>query len=297
MLLKGSIMKIFSHPMFLEDSIAHEVDSANRVSIINYLDYIEAENGFKYLDLVHTDEYINKIVRACKSLNAEDIVELTKDTFVNRYSYDMACLAVGASVEAAKSAKAGANSFAIVRPPGHHAYSDDSHGFCLFNNMAIATENIRQMNYGKERILIVDLDLHHGDGTEDYVLEKEDLFYFSMHQNGLYPGTGYENYINVVNVPVEPETSQIYYEALMQKNLQIILKEFRPTLVGISAGFDCFDTDDDERIGNKLNLKPSVYSKLLDMIEPIPFYAILEGGYNFESVSAGVNEFLTWDKK
>jgi acetoin utilization deacetylase AcuC-like enzyme len=290
-------MKIFSHPMFLDESVVHAIDRPSRISVIDYLDYIEARDGFKYLGLFHTDEYINKIKSSCKILLDDDFTIIDGETHINRYSFDIASLAVGASVQAAESAKTGNDAFAIVRPPGHHAHSDYSHGFCLFNNMAIATEHLIQMNYGNEKILIVDLDLHHGDGTEEYALGRKDVFYFSMHQDGLFPETGYENDSNIVNIPIEPETSQAYYEALMQKNLEIILKEFRPTLVGISAGFDSFETDYDEFVGNKLNLKPSVYSKLLDMIEPIPFYAILEGGYNSESVKQGVQEFISWEER
>lgn len=282
--------------MFLDEVIEHAIDKPDRVSVIDYLDYISARDGFKYLDLFHTEAYVDKLKSSCKSLKNDDFAVVDGETHVNRYSFDMASLAVGASVQAAESAKVGKNAFAIVRPPGHHAHSDYSHGFCLFNNIAIATEHLRNMNYGNERILIVDLDLHHGDGTEEYALGRKNVFYFSMHQEGLFPETGYDNDVNVVNVPVEAGISQKYYEALMQRNIDSILQEFRPTLVGISAGFDMLQTEE-AVVGNGLNLSPSVYSKLLDLIEPIPFYAILEGGYNHESVRQGVQEFINWEKR
>jgi len=142
------------------------------------------------LAFIHPRDYIEKVAHLC-ALAGNGHVKLDEDTIVSRDSFAAAQLAAGAAVEAAAKVSRGelSNAFCAVRPPGHHAERDVAMGFCLFNNVAIAAEWLRRENQA-EKVLILDWDVHHGNGTQHIFYERGEIFYLSLHQWPLYPGTG-----------------------------------------------------------------------------------------------------------
>ena len=266
--------------------------------------YINREHQFFEfgVSLGHDFNYIYSIRDLCSGLSPDNketrTIDEEKETHVSYHSFRAAQMALSCALGAASITKELAeNTFALVRPPGHHTYSDRTHGFCIFNNMAITAEYLARQN---ERVLVIDIDLHHGDGTQSILAtsnnRRKNLYYFSIHQKDTWPSTGYEDRDNVTNVALEKGTSEEEYMRVMQENLEKLLRSFRPTLIGISAGFDAYHTDSEELLGNTLALTDKTYRALLDTIAPIPFFAVLEGGYNPQSVLGGVMAFYEWDK-
>ena len=145
--------------------------------------------------------------------------------------------------------------------------------------------------------MIVDIDLHHGDGTESTVRNNENIMYFSMHQEDSFPGTGYEDDLNIRNIVVTKGTSEEDYIEILCRELGSILSSFGPNLIGVSAGFDAYCIDRDlPEIGNTLNLTLDTYECLFNLINPIPFFAVLEGGYDPETISDCVLDMYNCDK-
>ena len=148
-----------------------------------------------YIQLAHTDDYINLVKSEVERLDGDQQVLLsTGDVVISKDSDEAARFAVGAGIAGIDQimAKKAASAFALVRPPGHHATSTRGMGFCVYNNIAVAAKYL-QKEYGLKRILIVDYDVHHGNGTQDIFYSDESVFYFSVHQHPFYPGTGREN--------------------------------------------------------------------------------------------------------
>jgi acetoin utilization deacetylase AcuC-like enzyme len=142
----------------------------------------------KEIALVHTQEYVEQI----KETAGRECVHLDPDTSTCPRSYEVSLLAAGGLLEAADWIMAGKvqNAFALVRPPGHHAEASQAKGFCIFNNVAIAAQYLVE-RWRLRRILIVDWDLHHGNGTQNAFYARDDVLYFSTHQSPYYPGTGH----------------------------------------------------------------------------------------------------------
>jgi acetoin utilization deacetylase AcuC-like enzyme len=183
---------------------------------------------------------------------------------------------VGAALEALKSARAGQNVFSLMRPPGHHATQDRAMGFCYLNNIAIAV--LEAVATGTKRAAVFDFDVHHGNGTEAILINKQGTAFFSIHQHPCYPGTGAANAgNNCFNYPVLPYTPQEEYREVIQRALND-LKKFKPDLIAVSAGFDAYardplaqgtlEAEDFHWIGESLR-KPGV-----------PLFSLLEGGYS-----------------
>ena len=180
---------------------------------------------------------------------AGQAVMLDPDTFTSPDSYDIARLAAGATVQAAEHAVAEREpAFALVRPPGHHAEPDRAMGFCLFNNVAVAAAAM--LARGLERIAIVDIDVHHGNGTQAMFYEEPRVLYVSTHQFPFYPGTGAADEIGAgdgrgftVNVPMEAGSTDADYALVHRDIVGPVLDEFRPELVLVSAGYDAHERD------------------------------------------------------
>lgn len=221
---------------------------------------------------------------------------LNSDTYVNKHSAFCARLSAGSCVEVTKAvvrgdARAGV---AVVRPPGHHAESNTSMGFCLYNNAGIAARAAQAA--GAERVLILDWDIHHGNGTQEVFDSDPSVLYMSLHRydNGsFYPGTGAANECGVgagvgstVNVPWPCAGMRNGdYMAAFQHVVLPIAHEFQPDLIIISAGFDAAEGDP---IGGCL-LMPEAYSHMTAQLQLVaPTVALLEGGYNLLSVSRGM---------
>jgi acetoin utilization deacetylase AcuC-like enzyme len=194
--------------------------------------------------LAHDSAYI-KSVRALVDRGGG---RLDADTVVSGGSWDAATAGVGCVLDAVDMAVSGSatRSFSAVRPPGHHAVRDRSMGFCLFGNVAIGAHYARQ-KHELERVLIVDWDVHHGNGTQDLVEHEPDIHFISMHQWPWYPGTGAAEdrgpHNNVWNVPMKAGLRPAAYTDALRRAIDAATTGFTPDLVLISAGFDSLKGD------------------------------------------------------
>jgi len=245
--------------------------------------------------LCHTSEYIKCVQKEIQELGKGERKMLsTGDVVISEQSYVAALFAVGACLVAVDEVfqKKASNAFCVVRPPGHHACSSRGMGFCLFNNVAIACRYAMK-KYGIQRALIVDWDVHHGNGTQEIFEQDPSVFYFSVHQKGIYPGTGAEQDTGVnhtkMNCPIAPgKQSRLDVLAAFQDKLLPAMKQFRPECVFISAGFDAHIQDP---LGG-LNLVEDDFAALTLLVRQIAeLYAqdriisILEGGYHLNALA------------
>ena len=183
---------------------------------------------------------------------------------------------VAASLDALKLARAGQNVLSLMRPPGHHATREKSMGFCYLNNIAIAA--LEASVTGSKRIAVFDFDVHHGNGTEDVLLNRPGIEFFSVHQHPAYPGTGAENRgRNCFNYPVGPGTPRLTYRAKLAHALDD-LRSFRPDLVAVSAGFDAY-LRDPLADGSLLAEDFHWLGQMLRQLN-VPLFTLLEGGYS-----------------
>ena len=257
------------------------------------------------LELAHTKEYIELVNRQISQLKNNNTAYLsTGDTPISKDSNLVAKLAVGAGLEAVDQIMSEdiSAAFALVRPPGHHATSSVGMGFCIYNSIAVVARYL-QKKYGLKRILIVDFDVHHGNGTQDIFYEDNNVFYFSVHQHPLFPGTGRPNEIGkgegegyTLNVELPKESGN--NEVIEAFNLQLrpAMDKFKPEFVLVSAGFDAHKGDP---LG-QLNYTDSGYGAVAEILQDISQkYAngkilyMLEGGYNAENVSQSVQKILS----
>jgi acetoin utilization deacetylase AcuC-like enzyme len=242
--------------------------------------------------LIHSTEHIQRIRDA---LPTQGLKHLDSDTVLSPDSEQAALRAVGAVCDAVDQilADKADNAFCAVRPPGHHAEPNRAMGFCLFNNVAIATEYARQ-HYQLERIAIVDFDVHHGNGTQACFYNQPRVLYASSHEMPHYPGTGQASETgvgNIINMPLAyGDTSHEFRE----KYGQIILpklRNFEPELLLISAGFDAHK--DDPLAG--INLVEDDYRWITQALIEIAdstcqgrIISVLEGGYNLNALASSV---------
>jgi len=181
-----------------------------------------------------------------------------------------------AALDALKLARAGKNVFSLMRPPGHHALREKSMGFCYLNNIAIAA--LEAAATGAKRIAVFDFDIHHGNGTEDILLNQPGIEFFSVHQHPTYPDTGAENRgRNCFNYPVGPGTPRMTYHAKLAHALDD-LRSYRPDLVAVSAGFDAYLRDP---LADGSLLAEDFYwlGQTLRALN-VPLFTVLEGGYS-----------------
>jgi acetoin utilization deacetylase AcuC-like enzyme len=193
---------------------------------------------------VHTAAYLDAL-----EATAGRAAMLDPDTFTSPESHEIALLAAGATIDAAGHAwKTGEPAFALVRPPGHHAEADRAMGFCLFNNVAAAASAVRAG--GAARVAVVDIDVHHGNGTQAIFYEDPTVLYVSSHQYPYYPGTGAaaetgagEGRGYTLNIPLAAGATDADVEAAYRSRVVPALDGFRPELVIVSAGFDAHYLD------------------------------------------------------
>ena len=244
--------------------------------------------------LCHTREYLRT---ARHDVQAGHELLSTGDTDITPNSWDIASQAVGGvlnAVDAVLSGKA-RNAFCAVRPPGHHATASRGMGFCLFNSVAIAAR-YAQRHHGMERVLIVDWDVHHGNGTQDIFYSDPTVLYFSTHQWPLYPGTGRADETGegsgegtTMNFPFPAGSGRKEVLGAVQNSLVPLAKRFRPDLVLISAGFD-------SRMGDLLGrftLTDRDFAELTEAVMEIAdqhgggrVVSMLEGGYNLSGLAS-----------
>ncbi len=198
------------------------------------------------IERVHTAAYVDEVERVRGTW-----AQLDEDVTLSAGSVDASYLAAGAAIEAVTAVVRGAarNAFALVRPPGHHAEVDRAMGFCVFANVAIAAEHARR-ELGVERVLVIDWDVHHGNGTQHIFAGRDDVLVFNTHQSPHYPGTGevHEQGVGAglgftVNAPLPAGLGDGDYAAVFARLLRPIAASFRPDLVLVSAGFDAHRED------------------------------------------------------
>jgi acetoin utilization deacetylase AcuC-like enzyme len=251
---------------------------------------------------VHTQPYL-ELLKQLPTLDR--IVRLDSDTYATPTSLDVARLSAGAAVRAVDVVLHGEaeNALVVSRPPGHHAMPGSAMGFCLLGNIAVAARHA-QRAYGVDRVLIVDYDVHHGNGTEAVFYADPSVLFVSTHQatsaygSPFYPGTGRLNDIGegrgegcTINIPLPPGHSDASYIALFDQVVLPAARRFRPHLVLVSAGFDAHWID--PLAGMRLSLQGYAYMTraLMDFAQTAcqgRIIFVMEGGYNLESLSHGV---------
>lgn len=224
---------------------------------------------------------------------------LDSDTYTNASSYEAAVRAAGGVVDLTAAVLEGRldNGFALIRPPGHHATPARAMGFCLFSNIAVAARAAR-FDYGLERVAVVDFDVHHGNGTQDVLIEDPSILFVSSHEYPYYPGTGAAAEIGegmgrgtTVNVPVSMGVGDNGYKCLYGEVVFPILRRFQPELILVSAGFDAHWDDPLANIGLTLTGYQWLSQSLIQMAAELcqgRIVFVLEGGYNLDVLALGV---------
>jgi acetoin utilization deacetylase AcuC-like enzyme len=294
-------------PAYLKHETGHHPENPARVKVI--AEALEADErlwarlekvgprpaSWEDLERCHSSQLIDHIQRLCE--RGAPFIDL--DTVISPESFEVSRLAAGAATTAVDLvfSKEAANAFALVRPPGHHATPSRAMGFCLFNSAAIGAR-YAQERYGAERVLIIDWDVHHGNGTQDIFYTDPTVFYLSTHQYPYYPGTGSAGERGAgkgegatLNIPLPEGTpAQSHHEAFTDA-LALIERGFPPDLIIISAGFDSrrgdplgglMLEDDDFRVMTK---------QVMDMADRHAagrIVSILEGGYNLDTLGETV---------
>ncbi|RLD71276.1 MAG: histone deacetylase family protein [Bacteroidetes bacterium] len=238
-------------------------------------------NGEEFITLVHTKAHKNSIRNACMNNQVAAEVSLSPT------SYEAAISAVGLAVKAAMQ-----DDFAVIRPPGHHAGRERAAGFCLFNNIAIASQKL--VNEGK-KVFIFDFDGHHGDGTQSIFYDSDRVYYSSVHQAYAYPYSGFANETGegkgkgfTLNIPlISGSGDKEFFEALSKVISEA--RKFKPDVIGISAGFDAYHKD--RLLGLKLSQK-AYYECGFRLRRAFPhIFAVLEGGYH-DDIKECVEHFI-----
>lgn len=278
-------MEIIYNKIFLEHRTEGLPENKKRLEAFGKVKESKIESGEKFLGLVHSKGYIEFVKKNTSRGNNKF---LDDETFISGKTYEAACLAAGATIAASQK-----NGFALVRPPGHHAAPSKGRGFCIFNNIAIAS---KKMAKERKKVAIFDFDGHYGDGTSEIFYSSDQVLYISFHQIPAYPATGNIEQIGKgrgrgfnVCVPLVPGTGDdMFIESF--KIAVSIAKQFNPDIVGVSAGFDGHWSDP------LLQLKLSSNSyyqagKMLKSFKKV--FAALEGGYNLKYLPKCAYSFIS----
>jgi len=221
------------------------------------------------------------------------------DTYISAQSYAAAIKAAGAPLTAIDAITSGEvdNAYCLVRPPGHHALPDEAMGFCLFNNVAVAAQYALD-RHGLERVMIIDYDVHHGNGTQDIFYTDPRVLYFSVHQAPFYPGTGHSDergegagLDTTINVPLPATVGYEVYEPVFRQVMAHAADRFDPQLILVSAGFDAHWNDP---LG-QMNLSTAGFAQLTKIIIDLAqtlcngrLVMVQEGGYNLDVMGSAV---------
>jgi acetoin utilization deacetylase AcuC-like enzyme len=302
---------LFYEPKYLKHDTGSHPETASRLeSVLRVLDADEelskrlvravprpASN--EEIARCHREDLIFYIESACK----RDEEFLDADTRISPDSFEVARLAAGAAVTAVDAVMAaeGGRAFGLIRPPGHHATVASAMGFCLFNSAGIAAR-YAQAKYGIDRVLIIDWDVHHGNGTQEIFWQDPSVFYFSTHQYPYYPGTGATDERGAgkgegftLNIPLRGGTSARDHRQAFKDALHEIERRFPPDLIVISAGFDSRRGDP---LGD-LSLEDSDFAEMTKEVLRIAdrygagrVVSLLEGGYNLSLLGGSVRSHL-----
>jgi acetoin utilization deacetylase AcuC-like enzyme len=246
------------------------------------------------LEAVHPPRLINGI----QELSAAGGGAVDADTIVSPGSWDAACHAAGGAAAMVDALLGGATRLgaSVHRPPGHHAEINRSMGFCLFNNVAVAARRARD-EHGVGRVLILDWDVHHGNGTQDVFYDTDEVLFASIHQWPLYPGTGAPSETGVgagaganVNLPVPPGSGDAVYASLVEHVVVPLARQYAPGLILVSAGYDAHIDDPlancEVTDAGYATMSASVRA-LADELD-VPVGVVLEGGYDLGALASGL---------
>ena len=253
-----------------------------------------------WLYQVHTKEYIDRVRQAC----ADNYPYLdSMDVGICKDSFDVAMLAAGAPLSLADNIIAGTiqNGFGLIRPPGHHAEKDLALGFCLFNNVAILARYL-QKQHGLDKVMILDWDVHHGNGTQHMFEEDPAVLYISTHQYPFYPGTGAASETGIgrgngatLNCPMPAGSTDQDYEGIFRQKVLPKVEEFRPEFIIVSAGFDAHK--EDPLAG--MCLSTEFFGWMTDRVMELAdrycqgrIISLLEGGYNLTVLPLCIEQHL-----
>ncbi len=299
---------IFDPRFALHDMGEGHIENSSRILALQELLQTKLKNGFIHLkprqatreeiELIHLPEYVDFLQ---ETAGKDAYFPFDPDTVAGPHTYDTACLAAGAGLTAVELILDGQldNAFALVRPPGHHAESHRPMGFCFFNNVAIAAEFLRRKKNFR-RILIVDWDLHHGNGTQKAFYKTREVLYISIHQSPLFPGTGAASEVGEkegagfnLNFPLRGGKTDFDYLFIFQKVIRPIADSYQPDFLLVSAGFDVMRWDP---LG-RMELTAAGCGDLTQILLEIAgkwasdrLIIFLEGGYNLKELREGVEE-------
>lgn len=245
--------------------------------------------------LVHTPAHVARL----QKLDAAGGGRIDGDTWMSPASHSVARTAAGCAIDAVNCVLDGQHQEAVclVRPPGHHATPDSAMGFCLFNNIAVAAGHAVQTR-GLRRVLVVDWDVHHGNGTQDCFYEEEHVFFMSSHRDPFYPGTGAKSETGhgtglgtIFNLPTAFGITRERFLSNFRNRLEEAAEKCQPELVLISAGFDAHK---DDPIGS-LGLESEDFGTLTGIVSEVAaahadgrIVSVLEGGYNVDALAESV---------
>ncbi len=262
------------------------------------VEYVDADPASRpAVTAVHDDDYVDEFETFC----ADGGGSWDPDTIAVEETWDAALASAGLSQWAAREALAGSDGretpFALGRPPGHHAVPDDAMGFCFFNNAAVAAQTV--LDEGTvDRVAIFDWDVHHGNGTQDVFYDRGDVFYASIHEDGLYPDTGDVDEtgtgggeLSTLNAPIAAGAGDADYLYFIEEALAPALERFDPGLVIVSAGFDAHRHDPISR----MRVSSEGYALMTDRVRALGADVdagvayVLEGGYGLETLAEGIS--------
>lgn len=288
-----------SHPESKErlTSIIQKLERTDYYSKLLKLNPREATK--EEVSLIHEISYIHSFEKKSKQGSGY----FDADTPYSEDSYKAACLAAGAGLELADAIlqnkiKTG---MALVRPPGHHAEREHAMGFCMFNNIAITAKYLQSK--GLKKILILDWDVHHGNGTENSFYEDDTVFFISTHQYPFYPGTGSEKDLGEgkgkgynLNIPIQRDSIDSDYRKVFKDSIIPAIDNFMPDIILISAGFDAHK---DDPLGG-INLTTSGFETMTEIIKRKAeelcggrIISFLEGGYNLQALAESVEAHIS----
>ena len=272
-------------------------ESPDRFDLLN--ERLERISGIKKLfatpatldeiSRVHTSRMLQGLERA-----SPGIIDHAP-TYITQSSYDDALLAAGVTLACSRVVNSGVakSAFALVRPPGHHAEPNKAMGFCLFNNIAIAAKDL--IARGAKRVLIVDYDAHHGNGTQAAFLDDERVAYLSTHQAGIYPGTGALSDAphargRIVNLPLPAFSGDAVFRQLADEIITPFVRRFQPEVMLVSAGFDSHWRDPLTQLGLSTRGFFELSRHLVELADEVcegKIVFVLEGGYDAQNIANG----------
>ena len=244
---------------------------------------------------IHAAAYLHRL-----SETVGQAVALDPDTYTSPESHEIALLAAGAAVDAVERVMGATHTaaLAMVRPPGHHAERNKAMGFCLFNNVAVAAAHARAMGAG--RVAIVDFDVHHGNGTQHTFERDSSVLYVSTHQYPYYPGTGAADEVGIgdgagftVNVPLESGAVDADYRVAFDEIVLPVVREFKPALILVSAGFDAHERDPLATMRLSAGAFGAMTMGLRRVAEETcggRMALVTEGGYDLQALAASLDE-------